>query len=430
MIQPGDIVRFLNDVGGGRVSRIDGQIAYVEDSDGFETPTQLRELVLIQTAEQAAKAAPKAPQTTQAAKAAAKAQQADKTASKSKQASQADKAVPSAPQTSQAAEPDNLPILQTAEGDTPNIILAFEPVTPKTPTHTDYYCTVVNDSNYHLFITIATRANEDKDYTPIYQNIIEPNIQELVDTFTPADVATFDNILIQAVLYKPTAPYAAQPVVNIARRMDTTKFYKLHTFKPNPYLDGPAITIDIIRDGKVADNRATETALKALATSANTIKAGTEAPKAPAGATPSPANEQPAPADTTRTDRRDAAMRRALRDKIRADRRPQTPNPHKFSKSTAPGEPIVVDLHIDSLLDTTAGMSTADILNYQVDTFRAVMDANLRNHGQKIIFIHGKGEGILRQALTKELNHRYKTHDACDASFQKYGYGATQVIIK
>lgn len=383
MIQPGDIVRFLNDVGGGRVSRIDGQIAYVEDSDGFETPTQLRELVLIQTAEQAAKAAPKAPQT------------------------------------AQAAEPDNLPILQTAEGDTPNIILAFEPVTPKTPTHTDYYCTVVNDSNYHLFITIASRADEDKDYTPIYQNIIEPNIQELVDTFTPADVAKFDNILIQAVLYKRTAPYAAQPVVNIARRMDTTKFYKLHTFKPNPYLDGPALTIDIIRDGKVADNKATETALSALAATPKTTVTPAITP-ATAGAT----------ASAPRADRRDANLRRALRDKIRADRRPQAPNPHKFSKSTAPGEPIVVDLHIDSLLDTTAGMSTADILNYQVDTFRAVMDANLRNHGQKIIFIHGKGEGVLRQALTKELNHRYKTHDACDASFQKYGYGATQVTIK
>lgn len=422
MIQPGDIVRFLNDVGGGRVSRIDGQIAYIEDSDGFETPTQLRELVLIQTAEQAAKAAPKAPQTTQAAKAAAKAEQAEKAnkaANKPKQAAPADKAMLTAPQTSQAAEPDNLPILQTAEGDTPNIILAFEPVTPETPTHTDYYCTVVNDSNYHLFITIATRADEDKDYTPIYQNIIEPNIQELIDTFTPADVATFDNILIQAVLYKPTAPYAAQPVVNIARRMDTTKFYKLHSFKPNPYLDGPAITIDIIRDGKVADNKATEAALSALAATPKTTVTPASTP-ATAGATTS----------VPKAGRRDANLRRALRDKIRADRRPQAPNPHKFSKSTAPGEPIVVDLHIDSLLDTTAGMSTADILNYQVDTFRAVMDANLRNHGQKIIFIHGKGEGVLRQALTKELNHRYKTHDACDASFQKYGYGATQVTIR
>ena len=37
----GDTVRFLNSVGGGRVVRIDGQIAYV-DEDGFETPALTR----------------------------------------------------------------------------------------------------------------------------------------------------------------------------------------------------------------------------------------------------------------------------------------------------------------------------------------------------------------------------------------------------
>ena len=45
------------------------------------------------------------------------------------------------------------------------------------------------------------------------------------------------------------------------------------------------------------------------------------------------------------------------------------------------------------------------------------------------MFIHGKGEGVLRQALMKELNHRYKGHQAQDASFREYGYGATQVTI-
>ncbi len=58
------------------------------------------------------------------------------------------------------------------------------------------------------------------------------------------------------------------------------------------------------------------------------------------------------------------------------------------------------------------------------------MDANLKSHGTKIIFIHGKGEGVLRQALMKELNHRYKGHEVQDASFREYGYGATQVTIR
>ena len=89
----------------------------------------------------------------------------------------------------------------------------------------------------------------------------------------------------------------------------------------------------------------------------------------------------------------------------------------------------MVDLHINELLDNTHGMSPADILNYQIDTFRKTMDSNIGHKGQKIVFIHGKGEGVLRQALMKELNHRYKSCEVQDASFREYGYGATQVTI-
>ena len=87
-------------------------------------------------------------------------------------------------------------------------------------------------------------------------------------------------------------------------------------------------------------------------------------------------------------------------------------------------------MHIHELVDNTSGLSNADMLNMQIDRFRSVMDENLRNHGCKIVFIHGKGEGVLRQALLKELNHKYKGHDVQDASFREYGFGATQVTIR
>ena len=83
-----------------------------------------------------------------------------------------------------------------------------------------------------------------------------------------------------------------------------------------------------------------------------------------------------------------------------------------------------------SLVDNTHGLSAADMLNLQVDEFRRVMDANLRNKGRRIVFIHGKGEGVLRNALLKELRHRYKGHNVQDASFREYGFGATQVTIR
>ena len=89
-----------------------------------------------------------------------------------------------------------------------------------------------------------------------------------------------------------------------------------------------------------------------------------------------------------------------------------------------------MDLHIHELVDTTVGLSPADMLNLQIDHFRKIMDENSKHHGQKIVFIHGKGEGVLRNALLKELNYRYKGNDVQDASFREYGFGATQVTIR
>ncbi len=46
------------------------------------------------------------------------------------------------------------------------------------------------------------------------------------------------------------------------------------------------------------------------------------------------------------------------------------------------------------------------------------------------MFIHGKGEGVLRRAIINELTYKYKSYTYQDASFQEYGYGATMVTIR
>ena len=75
-------------------------------------------------------------------------------------------------------------------------------------------------------------------------------------------------------------------------------------------------------------------------------------------------------------------------------------------------------------------MSATDILNHQLDVFRKTIDEYKNKIGTKLIFIHGKGEGVLRHAIIHELNYRYKKYPYQDASFQEYGYGATQITIK
>ena len=123
-------------------------------------------------------------------------------------------------------------------------------------------------------------------------------------------------------------------------------------------------------------------------------------------------------------------MEEALRAKVKADRQPRKRVVKKQARQDRRGDTIVVDLHISELVDNTRGLSNADMLNLQIDEFSRVMDENLKNHGQKIVFIHGKGEGVLRNAIMKELSHRYKGHDVQDASFHEYGFGATQVTIR
>lgn len=92
-------------------------------------------------------------------------------------------------------------------------------------------------------------------------------------------------------------------------------------------------------------------------------------------------------------------------------------------------QPIVVDLHAANLLDTMVGLTPHDILEYQMKVFRDKMDEHVKQRGKRLIFIHGKGNGILRQTILKELQKHYNSCRVQDASFREFGYGATLVVI-
>ncbi len=356
-IKPGDTVRYLNAVGGGKVVRIENGMAIVDD-DGFETPVLLRECVVV----------------------AAPAQQA-----KSKEAP---KAQPVAPvYTEKVATPTQLPIVETRGGDIINLVIGFEAVNIKALSQSSFEAYIVNDSNYYIYVCVSTRARDDREWTLRYDGLIEPNIQEFAFEIENSELPQLDRMQVQYLAFKRGKTFAAKTPGSADLRIDATKFARLHCFRPNPYFDNPVIAYDIV------SNDAAPAAMPEL--SAADIEAGIKAKKK----------------------------------EVASQARTQS-QAGRFKSSKPSEETLVVDLHASELFDTTAGLSPADILNRQIDRFAEVMDANLRNIGQKIVFIHGKGEGVLRQALMKELTHRYKGHDVQDASFREYGYGATQVTIR
>ncbi len=104
--------------------------------------------------------------------------------------------------------------------------------------------------------------------------------------------------------------------------------------------------------------------------------------------------------------------------------------PHKVAPKQPNSNVIEIDLHIDKLLDDTTGMENKDMLEYQMDVFHKTLEQYKLRRGQKIVFIHGKGDGVLRQRILWELQTKYKRFNHQDASFKQYGYGATMVTIK
>ena len=90
--------------------------------------------------------------------------------------------------------------------------------------------------------------------------------------------------------------------------------------------------------------------------------------------------------------------------------------------------PMEVDLHIGKLVPRTGGLSNYDMLTIQMDTAKRQLEFAMKKRIQKVVFIHGVGEGVLKAEL-ETLFNRYENLKWYDADYQKYGLGATEVYI-
>lgn len=356
MTKVGDKVRFLNAVGGGIVTRIDGKIAYV-DEDGFETPVLLKECVTVDTDRFYGKdpAPSKEVKTTVAAT--------------------PDVKVPE----KTAAEPE-LDIVTTEHGDVINLVIGYEPREPKHLNTTVWDAYLINDSNYYLYFTYLTRSDSDRGWITRYAGVVEPNIELNLGTVNREDLPEMGRMALQYVAFKRDGQFQLKAPVAVERALDTTKFFKLHCYRENMYFDTPVIAVDIVKD---------------------------DVP------------QRPMVIDSSRLE--DAMRQKRNADRQNVSRRQSQPKQRQHI--------IEVDLHIHNLLDTTAGLTNTDMLQVQLREARRVLDDNKRNKGQRIVLIHGKGEGVLRKAILDMLRRDYAECEVQDASFREYGFGATQVTI-
>jgi hypothetical protein len=348
-IRPGDKVRFLNDVGGGLVTRVEGNTVYVEDEIGFEVPMPFNEIVVIERKEAS-------PQSGSANSANTRVQQ------------------PVMKNEEPAFEEEEESMVDERHDDlNPRFYLAFLDGGHKGDKQmVDFH--LVNDSNYQCLYLIV-EMGEDGLARQLYNGRIQPNTKEYLEQ---VDASKLDvSWHVQVILYRKDKPFALFDPVNEVMKIKAHKFFKDNAFKNNDFFYERAVLLPVI---KTELERRVENLTQ----------------------------------KETRKILQEKGEFKAPKPKVTKDKNPDI---------------IEIDLHIHELLDDTRGLSNADMLKLQTDRFNEVMEENQKNKGQKIVFIHGLGNGTLKHEVRRLLNSRYKTHSFQDASFREYGYGATMVII-
>lgn len=119
-----------------------------------------------------------------------------------------------------------------------------------------------------------------------------------------------------------------------------------------------------------------------------------------------------------------------LKQLFRGDRRKNKLVPPIQTRRLKTGEHgcYEVDLHIDELLESTSGMDNAAMIIYQLGYFEKCLDEARQRNIRRFVVIHGVGKGRLREEIRKLLSAEGIEH--YDASYQKYGYGATEIRLR
>lgn len=402
----GDKVQFLSDIGGGKIAGFQGKdIALVEDEDGFQIPTPISDLVVMSSGDEysSSKSVQKKsgvddsvesadPDTfNMSVKAKINAFSAD-VIEDEEEYDAADREI-----TYKAK------VEERKGGNVLNLYYAFVPEDVKNFSKSTFACYLVNDSNYYVHYLYM--SVDGQSFKLRGEGELEPNTKIYIESFAPDQLNEIDRVRFQLLSFKRDKDFVAKPVCDVQFRIDKVKFYKLHTFQPSEFFDEPALLYPVVKNDDVAQLKPVEAdkLIYVEEDNSNAVK-----PK--------------------KGNLNNVSVNEQAYNKLKGLEKLNTSKHAQSKKSN--DDVLVVDLHADKLLETTVGMGTADILNYQLDFFRRTLEENKHNKGRRIVFIHGKGEGVLRHAIVNELRYRYKNYPYQDASFQEYGYGATQVTIR
>lgn len=258
--------------------------------------------------------------------------------------------------------------------NTPDFYFCFVPTNSKNPLANEIEMYLVNDSNYTVMFSYAHIKAEVVEI--VEHGSVKSNSRTKLDALLQDDLSELPDFGFQLIYFKNEEKEWNQPLVK-KFRVNPVKFYKESTFQSNSYFRENALVLQI---------------------------------------TPNPLQTE-----------LDKLTQDDFKKVVKSKETQQKPK-QQARKITA--DELVVDLHINELLDSPEGLSNREILEIQKDRVESEMNAAIKSHVKKIVFIHGVGQGVLKQEAANLLKRKFKKYYFQDASFKEYGYGATMVTLR
>ncbi len=351
----GDKVNFLDDKGGGIVTRIiDENIVHVEIEDGFEVPVVVSNLIL---------ASPEARH----------------------RITEDDHYLHSYENNSYQKEKKVIPLQKDAKSiPAEGIYFAISPENQDKPLAGNLILYLVNHTDYRVLFSLFNNASGD--FYGFDSGYLPANSKIKLDVIDRSKIELWVNALVQLIFFKDGETNILRPLSKLID-FKPVKIYKEDAFRHTGLFESKALMVKLglIKDMVV----------------------------------------NPYMSDRATGDNPDL-----LRQKLASERNNEKIRHKKASsfldKHNLEDKVAEVDLHTHKLVDDFTNLEPVDLLGIQMDYFKKCLKEAESKKYRKIIFIHGIGDGILKNEI---LKHLQKTDGVqyYDAPYSRYGMGATEV---
>jgi hypothetical protein len=350
ILKIGDKVRFLNEVGGGRItSVVSKDVVNVETDDGFEVPTMINNLIVVNAPDkyESGRSRNTIAQPT-----------AEPVAEK--------KAV-------KPVDPWFSDKNQVAGKDEPQYLFVLVPDLPATPASGNISMYLVNNCNDTLLFRFSQKTKYN--YETVVAASASPNSKVFLGFIKPEMVADLPVYCFQWLNFRKRTK-ELEPFHQKEITLSAVKFYKQNSFVVTRFFKVPVMVIQL--------------------------------------------HENPLKAELEKLSEHEFQQAVAQKEPVKKEQTVILPD----------SELVEVDLHIHELLDNFNNLTNTEMLTVQMNKFHEELGKAITTGVKKIVFIHGVGNGTLKNELRRELQRKYSKYPSQDASFREYGYGATMVILR